>query len=227
MTAALSKLELEAFELAKGLEHAPEMRLRSGHTEKIWTYVGYRAGAALSSIDWRQSAKGTEILVREHEPLIQRDAYFWASFAQATEDRDYVLTLMLALGYLLARKERNVACACGDHKKTQSTQHIRGLFEDSLTLPLSTRRPHIRHGFLIMAENLHHADAEFMQTVTTYAEMGHKGLILHLGGQPLPSQALFRRVCKRIAWPIVEINRNERLDRCLIHLFEKSMDATR
>ncbi|MDD3183128.1 MAG: hypothetical protein PHD48_10055, partial [Alphaproteobacteria bacterium] len=53
-----ASVEHQALELARSLEHAPEFRLRSSHTETMWKYRPYEGGTPYTNIDWRQSAKG-------------------------------------------------------------------------------------------------------------------------------------------------------------------------
>lgn len=227
MTTSFESLENDAFNLAKQLEYAPEGRRRSGRTETMWQYVPYEGGSPISAIDWRQSAKGRDILVRKHESLSRRDVYFWSNFTKCEEDRDSTIRLQLALAYLLARKERQIGCICGARPITQSIWRIRQVFEDGLISPLQNRKIKLQNAFLILADNLNQSEDELAHVIADYAQQGHSGLVLHLGGSPLSNDLSLREACRRVGWPVLEMNRNDQVDRCLLHLFEKSMDATR
>lgn len=228
MNAALpASLGQKAFALAKNLALAPESRIRSNRTETMWTYHPYEGGMPTIQIDWRQSAKGRDILIREHEPISRRNTYFWTDLAQDTALHDEVSVLLLGLAYLLVGKDRSVGWLADGLPKTQTASQVVPLLGTYLAAPPCEQAQPLHNAFILIASDLNNDTTKTGHIVQTCAAQRNRGLLLHCGDEPLSSDNPVVKQCNTLEWPVLTLHRNERLEVCLVHLFEKSILATR
>lgn len=76
--ATLDDLMIRARRLVDALQYGGHTRRKSGSGENFWQFRDYEAGSDRpQDIDWRQSAKGSHIYVREKELQTAQDYYFW------------------------------------------------------------------------------------------------------------------------------------------------------
>ena len=80
-------------------------RRRSGHGDAFWQFRPFVQGDAASRVDWRQSAKGDRLFVRETEWEAAQTVLAWrdASPSMAGAKRERAELLLLALAALLLR----------------------------------------------------------------------------------------------------------------------------
>lgn len=228
MNPALASIERQALELAANLARAPECRLRTNHTETMWQYRPYQGGIPATSIDWRQSAKGRELLVREHEKITNRDTYFWACFDGSEGVREQVSLILLALGHLLVKKERRIGWLGSGRPLTQTPSQVRPLFEGGLATTADISAPNLYNACVLLATDITNDTEKLQRMLNACAAQGGKGILFHLGNKkPLAHDDVVSTTCKKLGWPIVIFDQNERADSCLLHLFEKSIQATR
>lgn len=93
-------------------------RRRAGVGEAFWQFRPYQPGDTRNRIDWRQSARGAQVFMRDQEWEAAQSIWLWAdpspsmdysSTPQIPTKRDRALVLLLALASLLVRSGERVA----------------------------------------------------------------------------------------------------------------------
>lgn len=93
-------------------------RRRAGQGEHFWQYRRFTQEDSARSIDWRRSARGHELYVRESELETTRTAYFWADgspgfrWKAAGEQRtkaEEAIILMLSMAILISGEGEHMA----------------------------------------------------------------------------------------------------------------------
>ncbi|NTU76780.1 MAG: DUF58 domain-containing protein [Alphaproteobacteria bacterium] len=95
-------LRLEAERLAQKLQRGQRGFGRFAD-EKFWRFRPYQGGEPASLIDWRQSARGDKLYVREREKEVVPTLYLWSDPSARGQ------TLLLALAHILLNGGANVA----------------------------------------------------------------------------------------------------------------------
>ena len=112
MAASLPRIVARAHEIAASVACGVHGRRRAGPGETFWQFRPFAWGEASTRIDWRRSARGEQLYVREREWEAAHDYYLWIDaspsmgFASALAKDDKfnrALTLGLALADLLVR----------------------------------------------------------------------------------------------------------------------------
>lgn len=119
--AALDDLVAGAESVPRAALHAgAHARKRAGAGEKFWQYRDYDPADRPQDIDWRQSAKGERVFVRQKEHQAPQAVYLWcaggprmawASQADLPRKDESAQILCLAAGLLLARGGERVGVA--------------------------------------------------------------------------------------------------------------------
>jgi len=76
--ADLPALKEAAQEIAAHVLHGAHGQRKSGGHERFWQFREYTSADRPQDIDWRQSAKGAAVFVREKELQTPQSVYFWA-----------------------------------------------------------------------------------------------------------------------------------------------------
>lgn len=226
-------IEFQARKLADDLQHAPEGRLRTSHTETIWKYRPYQGGEPAVRIDWKQCARSRELLVREHEKIVHRDVYFWASFLDCEpEMQDRAKLIMLALAHILVRKERRIGWLRTERPMTQTARRVDGMMnfglktaQEAAPPPLATT--HVVHQLVVIAARLETSGIELLEALRRLAGRDNRGIILNLDGVEPSASHPIALVARNAAWPIVPVRLADRPDLTLTQLLEKTVMATR
>ncbi len=130
MTSSLSTLRTEAEALAKALPRLSAQtraseavhlgsagRRRAGTGEDFWEYRRYNQEDDIARIDWRRSARGDALFVRETELETARSFYMfadphegfnWTGNKTRTTKADRARIIMMALGNLLSREGERI-----------------------------------------------------------------------------------------------------------------------
>ena len=77
LSAQLERLLVKNQTRASQLSYGLHNRKRSGFGERFWQYRAYQAGEEASKIDWRRSARGDQLYVKEKELESLHDYYLW------------------------------------------------------------------------------------------------------------------------------------------------------
>lgn len=107
---------VRAERLASALTLGMHGRRKAGIGQSFWQYHHYREGDPSSAIDWRQSAKGQHLYVREREWEAAQSVWLWRDgspsmrFGSGADTKvERASLLALALGVLLVRGGERIA----------------------------------------------------------------------------------------------------------------------
>jgi len=109
---ALPALRLQARQVAASVLHGWHGRRRAGIGDQFWQYRPYVTGDMASQIDWRRSAKASQVLLRQREWQAAQKVWLWldgslsmqfSSSANLPLKRDCADVLGLALADMLVR----------------------------------------------------------------------------------------------------------------------------
>jgi uncharacterized protein (DUF58 family) len=118
LAARLPRLVARAHEIAASVASGAHGRRRAGAGETFWQYRPFASGESASRVDWRRSARGDHLFVREREWEAAHDYHLWMdcsssmSFASTLAPEDKLsrgVTLGLALADVLVRGGERVA----------------------------------------------------------------------------------------------------------------------
>ena len=121
--AEMPGLILAAERAAATLFPGGQLQRKAGSGERFWQFRDYTPGDRPQSIDWRQSAKGDRIFVREKEQQLLRTATLWVQAGAGMDyrsrralptKRDDAVVLALAIAILLERQGEQVAVLGSD-----------------------------------------------------------------------------------------------------------------
>ncbi len=220
----------KAMELAARLRYAGEGRQRAHHTERVWRYRPYQGGEPVSMIDWRQSGRGREIIVREHEPILERDVYLWAKWQDMPSGLSNAVALILyTLAILLATKERQVGWLDADIPTTRTATQVDRLFTRAFDTPArSLSAPPeapLYNGFLIWVMDLSHGWELSLNRAHLLAAQGNMGIILYSGN--VDAQTTTLRATLPQNWPLIPLRTFASTDEAILFLLQEAIIATR
>lgn len=116
LAASLPALMVRAEHLASSVSLGMHGRRKAGIGQSFWQYHHYRPGDPATAIDWRQSAKGQHLYVREREWEAAQSVWLWRDGAAsmrygsgAETKLERASLLALALGVLLVRGGERIA----------------------------------------------------------------------------------------------------------------------
>jgi uncharacterized protein (DUF58 family) len=103
----LPRLIAKAHEVAGSVVHGVHGRRRAGVGEDFWQYRPFATGEAAHKVDWRRSARGDQLFVREREWEAAQNYFVWmdASASMAFKSSlagDYKLDRATVLGLAIA-----------------------------------------------------------------------------------------------------------------------------
>lgn len=114
---SLPSLMMKAEQVANGILHGDHALRKAGAGEKFWQFRDYQTGDRPQEIDWRQSAKGERIFIRQKEWQIAQKTFFWCSHSSGMDyssardlpsKGDCARVITLALAILLSRAHEQV-----------------------------------------------------------------------------------------------------------------------
>jgi uncharacterized protein (DUF58 family) len=142
-------------------------RRRVGVGETFWQFRPYQQGDSASQIDWRQSARTTQLFLRDQEWEAAESVWLWADLSasmvyRSSRDwpikRDRATLLVLALASLLTRGGERVAWLGQDRRPLAGRAGMASLCEGLLaqsadvSMPPSQQLP--RHARLVVVGDL-------------------------------------------------------------------------
>lgn len=120
LAATLPPLLVAADRIAAIVSQGVHGRRRVGQGETFWQFRRYQSGDPAQAIDWRQSARGTPLFVRETEWAGAQSVWLWRdgsnsmryrSHRNLPEKEERASLLLLALAALLVRAGERIALA--------------------------------------------------------------------------------------------------------------------
>ena len=118
LAASLPPLQVAAEQVAATVMQGVHGRRRVGQGETFWQYRPYAIGDQPSRIDWRRSARGDRVYVRETEWEAAQSVWLWRdaspsmgyrSAAHLPTKRDHADLLTMALMAMLVRGGERIA----------------------------------------------------------------------------------------------------------------------
>ncbi|MEF3366069.1 DUF58 domain-containing protein [Methylocystis sp. 9N] len=118
LASRIPRLVARAHEVAASLAYGVHGRKRAGAGETFWQYRPFASGESAHRVDWRRSARGDQLYVREREWEAAHDYFLWMdcspsmAFASSLASDDKLsraVTLGLALAEVLVRGGERVA----------------------------------------------------------------------------------------------------------------------
>ncbi len=140
-TAGLPGLFAAAEKAAKSILSGDHTQRKPGTGEKFWQFREYDVSDRPQDIDWRQSAKGDRLFVREKEWQTTQTALIWCQHNESMDYRshaslplkqDTAVILSLAMGILLSRAGEQIAALEGAAMPGRSEIAIQKLGEQLL-----------------------------------------------------------------------------------------------
>ncbi|MEX0971084.1 MAG: DUF58 domain-containing protein [Paracoccaceae bacterium] len=144
LAASLPPLLAAAERLAQGVVPGVHGRRRAGSGETFWQYRQAMPGDSATSIDWRRSARGDTLYIRQTEWEAAQSVLFWAdpsagmgfSSAGHAPKSERARLLALALGVLLTRAGERIGLLDTPLARPSAGRNQLGRFAATLAAPL-------------------------------------------------------------------------------------------
>jgi uncharacterized protein (DUF58 family) len=193
LASVLPPLLLEAERVASAVHQGTHGRRRAGVGENFWQFRRYASGDAAQRIDWRQSARGDKLFIREREWEATQSVYLWAdnsgsmhysSGKNGPTKAGRAQVLMLALASLLLRGGEKVIWL-GDppvtvHGKAGLKRIAASVDFDQTGASRPPRVPIIKHAQVVFASDFLMPSDEFDRLMRYHAALNLKGVLLHI-----------------------------------------------
>ncbi|MCF6273124.1 MAG: DUF58 domain-containing protein [Rhodobacteraceae bacterium] len=195
LAGALPPLLADAERLAANVAMGAHGRRRAGNGESFWQYRHAMPGDSLASIDWRRSAQGDALFIREREWEASQTVGFWVDPSKAMDyfsgklepKSQRAKLLALACASLLSRAGERVSLLAspaarpgfGQSKLHQMALALAGLGSDSDYGPLP--HPHgVRGGHRLFFSDFMGDESTIFPALSAHAEAGNDGAIIHI-----------------------------------------------
>ena len=186
--ALLAEAERVAAVVAQGVHG----RRRPGQGETFWQYRNYRSSDSANQIDWRRSARGDQVFVRENEWEAANTVYFWrdgsegmnwSSSKKLPTKQNRASVLCMAMTSLLMRAGER--CAVMGESERARTGRIgqerisrRLALSEGPTRNLDADIP--AYARLVIASDFLEAPDVWRQRIARLSGRPAKGILLHL-----------------------------------------------
>lgn len=195
LSGALPPLLADAERLAANVAMGAHGRRRAGSGESFWQYRHAMPGDNLASIDWRRSAQGDALFIREREWEASQTVGFWVDPSQAmdyhsakhTPKSTRAKVLALACASLLSRAGERVSLLAtaaarpgfGQAKLHQMAVALADLGQSSDYGILPP--PHgARGGHRLFFSDFMGAEDDIFPALRAHAEAGNDGALIHI-----------------------------------------------
>lgn len=122
--AGLPDLVIEAERLAASVHYGAHGRRQAGAGETFWEFRHYRAGDPLQRLDWRRSARGDELFIRERELETAETLYLWCDVSVSMDYASDTKTLPTKArrAMVMAAAAAVLACRAGERVRVLASQ---------------------------------------------------------------------------------------------------------
>ena len=143
LSAGLPPLPLALDRIATNISPGAHGRKRRGPGESFWQFRRYEWGDDIRAIDWRRSARGHRVYIREQEWEAAQTVWMWrdsspsmdfSSLRSGETKRTRASVLLLALANLLLRGGENVALLDSGQRPAGGIHRL-----DQLAITLATK----------------------------------------------------------------------------------------
>jgi uncharacterized protein (DUF58 family) len=204
----LPPLLVAAERVAATIAQGVHGRRRVGTGETFWQFRPYQPGDATGRIDWRQSARSTQLFLRDQEWEAAETVWLWAdasgSMAYSSAPRvptkqDRALLLLLALASLLTRAGERIALLGDQRRPTGGRAAVANLCERLGANPtaassLVPRQQLPRHARLVLISDFFIPLEELRERLRGFVAMGIRGHLLQVLDPAEPSLPFGGRV---------------------------------
>lgn len=195
LASPLPPFMVEAKRVAQTVAAGLHGRRRSGHGDSFWQFRPFQDGDSSTQIDWRRSALGQRIYVREHEWETAQSIWVWRdasgsmqyrSGPDVPEKRDRATVLALASVALLTEAGEQVGIL-GSGGRPQSGPGVVGRLAESLvhledaaapSLPPMVEVP--RHSEMVWVADFLGDIPALDARMRLYAQMGCQGHLIQV-----------------------------------------------
>ncbi len=162
-------------------------RRRAGPGEDFWEYRRHDALDDVSRIDWRRSARGDTLFVRETELETARTIYLYVDPAigfdwSGTPDRmtkaDRARLLFMAIAALLSQAGEDVGVLSATRSTGFGPRALERVYQQLVTPKAHQFIAPKRAGLLIIASDFYQPMSEWEAKLAPIAEKSRKGLLL-------------------------------------------------
>jgi hypothetical protein len=106
-------------------QHGDSPRQQRGEGQDFWQYRNLSDGESAAQVDWRKSARGDHLLVREREQQSARRSFLWCDMSGSMHYAgSRAARSKAAHGYLLAAMLWHLAAQSGDQLRLLDAPHI-------------------------------------------------------------------------------------------------------
>jgi hypothetical protein len=196
-SSGLPALMAAAEKAVNSLHHGDHQQRRTGSGESFWQFREYDPGDRPQDIDWRQSARGDHVYVRERELQTAQTILFWvqndrgmamkSAHAKHSKYESGVI-LSLALGLLLTRAGEHIGLLQEPARAGRNDLALQKLGEKLCRspgtlppgpeLPLTHQLP--KRSSLVLAGDFMRPPEEIENTLSTLAAKSRHGLLLQI-----------------------------------------------
>lgn len=182
----------QAEQIAATIAHGAHGRRRAGSGETFWEYRHHRAEDGARAVDWRRSARGDHLYVRETEWEAANAVYLWrdgspgmaAGSPGLPAKRDRAAVCLIALASLLVRGGERIA-ALGETGRPRSGRPALELagraLADGPGAAASVESPDIaRHARMVLASDFLDPPETWAARLSAAAAQGGRGVMLRV-----------------------------------------------
>lgn len=186
--ALLAEAERVAAIMASGMHG----RRKAGQGETFWQYRPYDSSDAANRIDWRRSARGDSLYVRDNEWEAAHTVYFWQDKHTGMDwtsqnslplKSERAAVLCLATSHLLMQAGERCAILGSEHRSRTGRKGLDRLFEDFISTPgthgdfNSDMRPHSK---VVIASDFLGSIESWTEELARVAARPTQGILLHI-----------------------------------------------
>ena len=192
LAAPFPALLVEAERVAAIVAQGAHGRRRAGQGETFWQYRPYDVSDAANSIDWRRTARGQDIYVRDNEWEAAQSVWLWAddnagmkwsSSPKRVTKSDRAKVLSLALAALLTRSGERCA-VMGAQGRPQTGRVGMERVSDAFSLETGTEaaldHPIPAHVRLLLASDFLSPVETWSKRLSRLASRPARGVLLHI-----------------------------------------------
>lgn len=169
-------------------------RRRVGVGEAFWQFRPYQPGDSSARIDWRQSARGSQLYLRDQEWEAAESVWLWSdasssmaygSYAAVPTKEDRATVLMLALASLLIRGGERIALLGDQRRPVGGRAGMTAFCERLATRPdpgpsLPPAQPLPRHARVVLISDFFTPVEELRQRFRTFLGLGVRGHLVQV-----------------------------------------------
>lgn len=190
----LPPLMVAAERVAATVAQGVHGRRRVGVGETFWQFRPYQPGDSSTRIDWRQSARSTQLFLRDQEWEAAESVWLWSDGSPSMDYRsnprcptkqDRALLLLLALASLLTRAGERIALLGEQRRPVGGRAGIAAVCERLLTrqgpgASLAPTQSLPRHARLVLISDFFSPLQELRERLRQFVAMGVRGHLLQV-----------------------------------------------